>query len=163
MAMWKYIIIYFKKKMSCSPPYWQPSVKFQLNAQPVVSLYDDCPTPIPPFINSLENPNAVIPRGIFFFFRTIYLAMIYWLWLPPSQRITDPFWEIRFSHLECVCGPGLQRLWEETDFEKQWCVNLYVVTRSAANGMLCRLPCDSLPPSPYYCIINWWVNTVTDL
>lgn len=38
--------------------------------------------------------------------------MIYWLWLPPSQRITDPFWEIRFSHLECVCGAGLQRLCE---------------------------------------------------
>lgn len=35
--------------------------------------------------------------------------MIYWLWLPPSERITDPFWEIRFSHLECVCGTGLQR------------------------------------------------------
>lgn len=66
--------------------------------------------------------------GIFFF--PIYLAMIYWLRLPTSQRITDPFWEIRFSHISCLCmwHRSPERVRGETDFEEQHCVNLWVVT-----------------------------------
>lgn len=56
--------------------------------------------------------------------------MIYWLWLPPSQRITDPFWEIKFSHLSWVCmwRRSPETVWGETDFEEQQCVNLCGVT-----------------------------------
>lgn len=93
-------------------------------------LYWDCLTPPSRLIHPQENPNALIPRGNHFFFFTIYLAMIYWLWLPPSQRITDPFWEIRFSHLSWVCmwHRSPETVWEKTDFEEQRCVNLCGVT-----------------------------------
>lgn len=92
----------------------------------------DCLTPPPHLIHPLENPNALILRGNIYIYIsfTIYLAMIYWLRLPPSQRITDPFWEIRFSHLSWVsmwCR-SLKTVWGETDFEEQQCVTLHVVT-----------------------------------
>lgn len=88
----------------------------------------DCLTRPSHLIHPLENPNALIPRGNIFF--TIYLAMIYWLRLQTSQRITDPFWEIRFSHISCLCmwHRSPERVRGETDFEEQHCVNLYVVT-----------------------------------
>lgn len=89
-------------------------------------LYWDCLTPLSCLIHPQENPNALIPRGNNFFFFTICLAMIYWLRLPPSQRITDPFWEIRFSHISWVCmwRRSPETVWGETDFEEQQCVNL---------------------------------------
>ena len=120
-------------------------------------LYWDCLTLPSSLIHPQENPNALIPRGNNFFSFTIYLAMIYWLWLPPSQRITDPFWEIRFSHLSWVCmwrrsqetvrggrggegggGGGGDWLWGAAVCESLRCHS------SAANGMPSGCPCDSL-------------------
>lgn len=99
-------------------------------------LYWDCLTPPSCFIHPQENPNAQIPKGdLSFFFFTICLPMIYWLRLPPSQRITDPFWEIRFSHLSLMCTwrgspetvKGGNWLWGAAVCESLWC-------HSAANG-----------------------------
>lgn len=96
-------------------------------------LYWDCLTRPSHLIHPLENPNALIPRGNIFF--TIYLAMIYWLRLPTSQRITDPFWEIRFSHISCLCmwHRSPERVRGETDFEEQ-----HYVWISALSLFLCH-------------------------
>lgn len=52
------------------------------------ALYWDCLAPLSFPIHPQENPNVLIPRGnIYFFVFTICLAMIYWLLLPPSQRL----------------------------------------------------------------------------
>lgn len=111
---------------------WQLLARVQINAKGMICLF---------FIEIVSHPHLAssilrrilmqrYQRGIIFFFFTIYLAMIYWLWLPPSQRITDPFWEIRFSHLSWVCmwHRSPETVWGETDFEEQWCVNLSGVT-----------------------------------
>lgn len=115
-------------------------------------FYWDCLTPSSRPIHPQENPNALIPRGnLFFFFFTIYLAMIYWLRLPPSQRITDPFWEIRFSHLSWVCmwHRTPEAVWGDTDFEERRSVNLCGVTPLLLSDVPLGWPCDSLllPPS----------------
>lgn len=107
---------------------WQLLAWVQMNAKGMICLF---------FIEIVSHPclaSSILRRilmhwyqgGIIFFFFTICLAMIYWLRLPPSQRITDPFWEIRFSHLSWVCmwRRSPETVWGETDFEEQQCVNL---------------------------------------
>lgn len=116
-------------------------------------LYWDCLTPPSCLIHPQENPNVLIPRGNIFFFCTICLAMIYWLLLPPLRRITDPFWEITFSHLSWVCmwhrSPEAMR-GGGTDFEEQLCLNLCGVAPllPAVNGFLLWFS-DFLPVNHY--------------
>lgn len=94
------------------------------------ALYWDCLAPLSFPIHPQENPNVLIPRGnIFFFVFTICLAMIYWLLLPPSQRLLILFGKSDFhTFRECVRGTGLQRQREGKHFEEQLCLNLYGVT-----------------------------------
>lgn len=113
-----------------SRPCWQLLAKVQINAKGMIRLFSI------EIVSHAHLTSFILWRilmhwyqgGIFFF--TIYLAMIYWLRLPSSQRITDPFWEIRFSHISWMCmwHRSPERVRGETDFEEQQSVNLCVVT-----------------------------------